>query len=50
MPAGLSHYDLHVWLFKPNPHGLFSPTNPDVKCGGYAYTVAEEAPKLVPVP
>jgi hypothetical protein len=50
MPAALSHYDLHVWLFKPNPHGLYSPTNPDLKCGDYAYTVVEEAPKLVPVP
>jgi hypothetical protein len=26
------HYDLHMWLFKPNPLGLFSPTNPDVNC------------------
>ena len=25
MPAGLHHYDLHVWLWKENPSGLFSP-------------------------
>jgi hypothetical protein len=26
------HYDLHVWLWKHNPTGLFSPWNPDVFC------------------
>jgi type II secretory pathway pseudopilin PulG len=26
------HYDLHVWLWKPNPVGLFSPWNPTVHC------------------
>jgi len=26
------HYDLHVWLFKYNPSGLFSIWNPNVKC------------------
>ena len=49
MPADLSHYDLHVWLFKPNPIGMFSPTNPDVKCGSYSYTMVEEAPRLVAI-
>lgn len=34
MPASLHHYDLHVWLFKPNRAGLFSSTNPDIKCEG----------------
>jgi len=48
MPTGLHHYDLHVWLFKPNPAGLFSATNPTVKCSGYSYSPPEEAPKLVP--
>lgn len=50
MPLDLSHYDLHVWLFKQNPKGMFKPTNPNVKCAGYSYRVVEEAPKLVPVP
>ncbi|HEY9514101.1 MAG TPA: hypothetical protein VIQ74_00370 [Gemmatimonadaceae bacterium] len=50
MPVALSHYDLHVWLFKSNPYGMFSPTNPDVKCGSYAYTVEEAAPRIVDVP
>jgi hypothetical protein len=26
------HYDLHVWLWKPNPSGLFAPWSPDVSC------------------
>lgn len=47
MPHGLSHYDLHVWLWKKNPNGIFSPTNPDVKCPDAAYTLRETAPKLV---
>ena len=25
LPKGLHHYDLHVWLWKENPAGLFSP-------------------------
>ncbi len=47
-PEDLHHYDLHVWLFKANPSGMFSPTNPDVKCKGYSYAFQEEAPGLVP--
>lgn len=27
------HYDLHVWLWKHNPSGVFAPWNPDVSCG-----------------
>jgi hypothetical protein len=26
------HYDLHLWLYRENPHGLFSPFNPAVSC------------------
>jgi hypothetical protein len=48
MPHGLNHYDLHVWLWKTNPAGLFAPTNPDVKCPQGAYTFKETAPRLVP--
>lgn len=50
MPASLTHYDLHVWLFKSNPYGMFSATNPDVKCGSYAYTTVEGAPRIVANP
>jgi hypothetical protein len=45
MPEGLSHYDLHVWLFKDNPNGVFHATNPTVSCGNYDYRFAEDAPK-----
>ena len=48
MPDGLHHYDLHVWLWKHNPAGVFSPTNPDVKCPKGSYSFSESAPKLVP--
>ncbi len=34
MPAALHHYDLHVWLFKDNPNGLFYHANPEVSCDG----------------
>lgn len=26
------HYDLHVWIWKHNPSGLFAPFNPNVQC------------------
>jgi len=49
MPAGLHHWDLHVWLWKTNPNGMFSPTNSAVKCPttGYGYTFADGPPKMV---
>ena len=48
MPEGLHHYYLHVWLWKNNPAGVFSPTNPAVKCPKSTYSFAEDAPKMVP--
>ncbi|MEO7474956.1 MAG: hypothetical protein ABIY46_06440 [Gemmatimonadales bacterium] len=50
MPAAMHHYDLHVWLWKKNPAGMFSPTNPDLKCPAKGYALAEVAPRLVPGP
>ncbi len=51
MPTELHHYDLHVWLFKVNPAGMFSSTNPTVKCGGKTgYSLMEQPPKPVPHP
>jgi hypothetical protein len=47
-PPDLHHYDLHVWLFKPNPAGMFKPFNPNVKCPGDEYTETAPPPKLVP--
>jgi hypothetical protein len=26
------HYDRHVWLFRDNPNGVFTPFNPNVTC------------------
>lgn len=50
LPAELHHYDLHAWIFKPNPLGLFHPVNPEVKCPDGSYTFLEEPPKTVPHP
>lgn len=30
------HYDLHVWLWEPNPDGLFAHYNPNLRCPGQA--------------
>jgi hypothetical protein len=48
MPEGMHHYDLHVWLWKANPAGVFSPTNAAVTCPKGTYSFAETAPKMVP--
>ena len=47
MPKTLSHYDLHVWFWKENPAGMFSPTNPELKCPSGSYTFREKAPRIV---
>src|SRR5689334_14299674 len=46
-PNGLHHYDLHVWLWRQNPAGTFSPTNPAVTCPKGSYSFKEHPPKLV---
>src|SRR5262249_8942859 len=50
MPSALHHYDLHVWLWKSNPAGLFSPTNTGVKRPTSGYSLMEAGPKLGPPP
>jgi hypothetical protein len=47
MPQALHHYDLHVWLFKANPKGVFAVTNPDVSCANYGYALLEEPTDVV---
>ena len=47
LPAGLHHWDLHVWLWKPNPNGLMHSTNSTIKCPEGPYTFHEEATKKV---
>ena len=31
-PGTPVHYDVHVWLFKHNPRGVFAPFNPAARC------------------
>ncbi len=47
MPTELHHYDLHVWLFKENPAGLFNAINPNVGCAGHPYALMEEPTAIV---
>jgi len=47
IPAELHHWDLHVWLYKDNPNGMFSPTNSAVKCPKGVYSFADAPPKMV---
>jgi hypothetical protein len=28
------HYDLHVWIWRPNPSGMFAQWNPSISCQG----------------
>lgn len=47
IPKEFVHYDLHAWLFKDNPNGMFSPTNPDVTCEDYDFSLLEHPTKIV---
>jgi hypothetical protein len=49
MTEDLHHWDLHVWLWKDNPNGVFNATNPSVKCPktGYGYSFDDHPPKIV---
>lgn len=47
MPPEMHHYDLHVWLWKDNPAGVFSPTNPAVSCPKGGYSHIGDAPVMV---
>ncbi|HKE92080.1 MAG TPA: hypothetical protein VKB45_17230 [Gemmatimonadales bacterium] len=47
LPAELHHWDLHVWLWKPNPNGLMHPTNSNIHCSDGPYTFHEMATKMV---
>jgi hypothetical protein len=47
IPQGFHHYDLHAWLFKDNPLGMFTPTNPNVTCNDAQFTLMEMPTKIV---
>jgi hypothetical protein len=50
IPKDYVHYDLHAWLFKNNPLGMFAPTNPDVSCEGSSFSLLEKPTKMMPGP
>jgi hypothetical protein len=50
IPQGFAHYDLHAWLFKENPLGMFSPTNPNVSCDDADFSLLEMPTRLVAEP
>ena len=50
IPKGFHHYDLHAWLFKDNPLGMFSPTNPNVTCDSAEFPLLEKPTMMVPEP
>jgi hypothetical protein len=37
------HYDRHVWIYRENPAGVFSPFNPTVTCDHHMPTMASAA-------
>ena len=39
-----------AWLFKNNPLGMFAPTNPDVSCEGYDFSLLKMPTKMMPGP
>jgi len=40
----LTVYDLHVWLWRENPDGLFTRTNPDLPCRFDSYEIRAKPP------
>jgi len=46
MPPEFHHYDLHVWLWKSNPAGMFSTTNPNLHCPDGRYTMRDDHPAM----
>ena len=50
IPKEFVHYDLHAWLFRDNPNGMFSPTNPKVKCSKAEFPMLEKPTKMMPGP
>jgi len=50
IPKEYVHYDLHAWLFKNNPFGMFAPTNPDVSCKDSDFALLEMPTRMMPGP
>ena len=47
IPKEFVHYDLHAWLFKDNPLGMFAATNPKVNCKGYDFELLEKPTRMM---
>jgi len=47
IPKEFVHYDLHAWLFKNNPLGMFAPTNPSVSCKNSDFALLEKPTKMI---
>jgi hypothetical protein len=47
IPKVFVHYDLHAWLFKDNPLGMFAATNPKVNCKGYDFELLEKPTRMM---
>jgi hypothetical protein len=47
IPKEFVHWDLHAWIFKDNPLGMFEATNPKVNCKGYAHELLEKGTRMV---
>jgi hypothetical protein len=47
IPKEFHHYDMHVWLWRDNPEGMFSATNPNVSCEHADFQLLEKPTKLV---
>jgi hypothetical protein len=41
-----AHYDLHVWLYRENPLGMFAAYNPDASCEHHVFHM----PMMHPMP
>jgi hypothetical protein len=39
------HFDLHVWLYRDNPNGIFAPFNPNVTCAHHRANAAAQPAK-----
>jgi len=50
IPREFVHYDLHAWLFRDNPNGMFTPTNPKVTCDKADFPMLEKPTKMMPGP
>jgi hypothetical protein len=43
-----AHYDLHIWLYRENPSGMFAPYNPAVSCEHHAFNMPMIMPPDMP--